>query len=70
MAEGGRCLIKCRFEDDATELEVYDVDFPFQAPINCQPSRQHLKQHARPQSHWFHFEDREIDSRLLATTGA
>ena len=30
MAEGGRVLIKCRFEDDATELEVFDADFPFQ----------------------------------------
>ena len=31
MAEGGaRVLVKCRFEDDATELEIYDTDFPFQ----------------------------------------
>jgi len=25
-----RVMVKCRFEQDATEMEIYDADFPFQ----------------------------------------
>jgi len=26
----GRVMVKCRFEEDATEMEIYDAEFPFQ----------------------------------------
>jgi len=33
----GRVMVKCRFEEDASEMEIYDAEFPFQVTNIASP---------------------------------